>query len=384
MERVIPKGRAGDVRLTAAVAASILLGGLPAAKAEERSARVELSLGYAFLWAPDSKPTTLPVGLSTGLAFNPTRSLGIVGDYGVSYHEGPGEVSEQALLGGVRYSLRGSAVVPYVEALGGAVRRGEAADGPTASTWHNALQIGAGLAFHIRADTFFRISADFRNVFVEGASSRRFRTVAGVTVGLRPRSGGGSSGLTAVPARVPPEAPQPGSLSADEPAAPPASTPPVLTPAPAPTPVPTPPALVPSSAPRPKPVRAPVSAPMAPPSVAFPFPEALTRGRDRLRDGQYSEASRAFREDLRPRAADRFTLAVGLYCETASVERLVQGPGSTEALFVLPSRRSGRACYAVCWGLFGSVEEALQALDSLPVALRTPGQTPIAVSRLLR
>ena len=75
---------------------------------------------------------------------------------------------------------------------------------------------------------------------------------------------------------------------------------------------------------------------------------------------------------------------MGIYCEIDNLRPLVEGREETPSLFVLKAPRKGRPCYAVYWGLFSSYDEAQAALASLPSALRSEGQRPIPVSRILR
>jgi hypothetical protein len=120
------------------------------------------------------------------------------------------------------------------------------------------------------------------------------------------------------------------------------------------------------------------------PPAAPPESGALARGRELLGSGSYSQAADDFGEHLRLQASDRFTIAVGLYCDASNIAQLVRDAGSAEQLLLLRAPRRGAACYGIYWGLFGSRQEAQQALGSLPSALRAAGQAPVPVYRLLR
>ena len=363
----------------ALVAAAVLSGSMTAESAED-PARLDLSVGFAFLWNQNGEPTTLPLGLAGGVGFNPTSSLGLVADAGVSYSEGTDVASEAAYLGGLRYTFHRSGLVPYVEALGGGTRRSVTTSGATVSAWDSAVQVGTGVLFRIRPDKYLRASADFRSVFGEGVSSQRFRFLFGATLGLR-RSDGGGAALnassraagpvpTAAPsAAAPSQGPTPESAASTSSGPSPSSNIVQFPSQPPATPTPTP--RVPSPL-----------APAAPSGRSLP--EGLAQGAELLRSGRYADASASFQDALRAHAAHAFTVAIGLFCEEHNVAQLVNGAGDSEPLLVVASLRGRRTCYGVYWGVFASTGEAQRALGSIPAALRASGQAPCAVSRLLR
>jgi hypothetical protein len=364
-----------------ALAAVAMLSASAHAQGGEGPQKLELSVGYAFLWAPSDEPTTLPLGLAAGVGFNASSSLGIVADAGIGYNEGADAVNEAAFLGGLRYTFRRSRLSPFVEALGGGARRSVTTSGTTVTAWDSAVQVGAGVLMRIGPGSHLRASADVRNVFGEGASAQRFRLVLGATLGLGHAGRGGSTGEA--PSRAAPDA---------------------AVPAPAPA-TPLPPATAPSQGPTSEPslpsniVQFPTQQPVGPTrTVALPppmtqapvassgrsLPEGFARGTQLLRSGRYAEASTAFQSSLGPHAASGFTVAVGLFCEDTHIAQLVKAAGDSEPLFVVASVRGGRTCYAAYWGVFLSQSEAQHALGSVPEALRARGQGPIAISRLLR
>ena len=162
-----------------------LLGVAGPVEAQDSPARLDVSVGYLFLWSQDGEPNALPLGFAAGLAFNPTSSVSVVADAGVSSDEGADAVKESALLGGLRYSRRRSGIVPYAEVLGGASRRSVIAEGIPSTPWDKALQVGAGAHLQVRPNTYVRASVDFRTVFAPEGSTRRFRFYLGLTLGLR-------------------------------------------------------------------------------------------------------------------------------------------------------------------------------------------------------
>lgn len=350
----------GSSRLGVLVLAAILLlGGVKTADAEGEAPSLELSGGYAFLRDQSDESTNLPVGWYFSISKTLTDSLGVVADVGGSYKSEAGiDINEHAFLAGARYSFRGERFTPYVEALGGEVRRGSNLGDPI---WDFAVQGGVGLGFKVNEDASLRAGVDFRNIFGD-ASSQQFRIVVGVTFGL----GGRRESAPSPP-------PPPGPAAAPQQFSPPTPRPVPPQPAPPPAPEPTP---------APERARPPEAPLVRPPAPAPPPSDAFARGRDLLRGSRYSEASDAFREHLRLHA-DGFTIAVGFYCEASNLAQIVQG-SDTEQVFLLRGRRQARICYGVYWGLFASRQEAQQALASLPLGLRAGGETPIPVSRLLR
>ncbi len=366
----IVKTESGFRRLVVLViAAVLLLGRLAPAAAQEDQSKYELFAGWAFLKDVGDRPTSLPLGWNFSGALNVNRSLGLVVDLGGNYKTGSDPVvadtsvhlEEHTFLGGTRFSFRHRRVVPYLEGLAGASRVGLPGD----SYWSVALQVGAGLSWRATDRLSLRAGADFRNIFRDGSSYQQVRIVAGVSFGLgghpeaiAPVPSGPQSPTASVPGRVPP-----------------------------------PPPLVSSPPPRREPEPAPKAADAEPArrpqvpaarSAARQSLELLAQAHDLLKARDYPLAASAFREHLRFHGAGKFTIAVGLYCDTSHLDGLVQESGTVEQLFLLSVRRRGQICYGVYWGLFESGLDARVALDSVPPTLRTASPMPIAVRRLLR
>ncbi len=374
-----------------ALAAVAMASCLVEAGAAEAPSKLDLSVGYVFLWVENGGPKTLPLGLAAGIGFNPSSSVGLVADAGVSYNEGAEAVNEAALLGGLRYTFRRSSFSPYVEALGGGARRSVTASATRVTAWDGAVQAGTGLLMRLRPGSYLRASVDFRNVFGEGASARRVRFLVGATLGLGRSGRGGSTADAAprsgTPAPLGPPAPSPATTTRA-----PSPTAPVSEPAPEPATTPTPSEPSSSSnivqfptqqptAPTAKQAIPPPTPPAAP--SGRHLPEDFAQGTQLLRSGRYTDASNAFQASLRARTG-AFALAVGLFCEEANVAQLVKSSGDSEPLFVIASPRGSRTCYALYWGVFASQVDAQRALGTMPSALRARGQAPVAVSRLLR
>ncbi len=360
----------GPGRAAAGVLASVLLlGSLKAAEAQVETPKFQVSGGYAFLHDLGDEGQSLPLGWDASVAANLTDSFGVVGDLGGNYKSEAGvSFNVHSFLGGVRYSFRREGLTPYVEGLAGMVRGGASSGGVSASSWDFGVQAGGGLNYRVKDNLSLRGGVDFRNIFIEGGSSQQFRLVVGVTFGL-----GGPREAAASPVPIS--------------TAPPLPSPPTREPAPIPPPVsPPPPEITPArpQAPAvPEPARPRPALPTKPEAAPPSAPQSFAAGRDLLKAGLYAQASDAFRAHLQFQAPNKFTVAIGLFCEEPNLGQLVRNSGDGEQLFVLSVPRAGRVCYGLYWGLFSSRSEARQALESLPTPLRTRGQTPISVSRIL-
>ena len=153
-----------------------------------------------------------------------------------------------------------------------------------------------------------------------------------------------------------------------------AATPPPATPASKPPDaVPTP---SPSGAPKPPPTTAPTTRPRT--------PSGGGDGRALLQSGNLAAAARAFQQEISSGSGDKFTLALGLYCNEDNVSRLAASASGSSEIYVLPTSVEGRGCYRVIWGLYDSREAAERAVASLPNGVRAGDIAPVAVSRFLR
>ena len=153
-----------------------------------------------------------------------------------------------------------------------------------------------------------------------------------------------------------------------------AATPPPATPTSKPPDVvPTP---SPSGAPKPPPTTAPSTGPRT--------TSGGGDGRALLQSGNLAAAARAFQQEISSGSADKFTLALGLYCNEENAGRLVAGASGSSDIYVLPTSVEGRSCYRVIWGLYDSREAAERAVPSLPNGVRAGDVAAVAVSRFLR
>jgi hypothetical protein len=209
---------------------------------------------------------------------------------------------------------------------------------------------------------------------------------------------------TTAPAPSPAPAPPPGSAAAAQPTpSPSGATSPAATTAPAGDPrartsaAGTPPATSTAaplagaaSPPRvtttaPVPAPSPTAAPKPPPTAAST--RTASGGGDArslLQGGNLAAAARAFESEISASGADKFTLALGIYCNEENAGRLIASAGGARELYVLPTSVEGRSCYRIIWGLYDSRAAADQAKAALPGGVRAGDAAPVAVSRFLR
>jgi hypothetical protein len=137
----------------------------------------------------------------------------------------------------------------------------------------------------------------------------------------------------------------------------------------------------------PVPAPSPSGAPRPPTTTAAPTPPRATSGGDGralLQSGNLAAAARAFQQEISSGSANKFTLALGLYCNEENASRLVDSASGSSEIYVLPTSVDGRSCYRVIWGLYDSREAAERAEGSLPNGVRAGDVAPVAVSRFLR
>ena len=80
---------------------------------------------------------------------------------------------------------------------------------------------------------------------------------------------------------------------------------------------------------------------------------------------------------------DKFTIAVGVFCDTSNLSRVVQNSGGSKQLLVLSFDNKGRSCYRVLWGIFDSRAEAQGAIASVPASVRARDSAPVPIARLI-
>ena len=118
-------------------------------------------------------------------------------------------------------------------------------------------------------------------------------------------------------------------------------------------------------------------------SPSRPTGRPMAQGAQQLRSGNYPQASATFLSHLRSVGADSFTIAVGVFCDTSNVDRVVRNSGGTEELIVLAFNNQGRSCYRVFWGIFGTRLEAERAVGTVPAGVLARDSAPVPIDRLL-
>ena len=189
-----------------------------------------------------------------------------------------------------------------------------------------------------------------------------------------------------VPTTSPPQSAAPPPSRAADPRAgtadptgdPRATTPPPAATSPPPPPAPSPPPTQPRGAPPPPPST--TTAPRAPP----PPPPTRTgspssgNARQQLAAGNLNGAARSFLAQLNASSTNKFTIAVGLYCNEDNVGRIVASASGSEQIFILPRRRR------IMWGLFDTRQAANSGMGSLPYGIRAGDTAAVPLARLLR
>jgi hypothetical protein len=89
-------------------------------------------------------------------------------------------------------------------------------------------------------------------------------------------------------------------------------------------------------------------------------------------------ADRRGRDDLRRAApaATEWTLKFMVSCLPETAEGVLREIGDDPALYLLPVRLDGRACFRICWGRLGSREAALAA-RGIPAPLAQLNAEPV-------
>ena len=150
----------------------LLLLGQFVAPASAQDAPVELSGGYQLVsLEPRHDTQTLRTGWYIDVAGNLTRMLAIVGQVGGNYRSrdllgNELRFSMHEFMGGIRASSRGNAaVVPFGQALAGAVRANLSLQGEGVSVTKFALQFGGGVNWRLTQRIGIRVGADYLRIF---------------------------------------------------------------------------------------------------------------------------------------------------------------------------------------------------------------------------
>jgi len=85
-----------------------------------------------------------------------------------------------------------------------------------------------------------------------------------------------------------------------------------------------------------------------------------------FRQGNYAQAALNWADMIAKLPQNYFTIVIGLYCTSDSLETIYQKNGQGTILFFLPKPYEGKVCYKVCLGLFSSAKEAEKKREQLP------------------
>ena len=109
----------------------------------------------------------------------------------------------------------------------------------------------------------------------------------------------------------------------------------------------------------------------------------MAQGTQQLRSGNYPQAAATFLNHLRSVGTDKFTIAVGVFCDTSNVGRVVENSGGGEELIVLAFENRGQTCYRIFWGVFDSRAGAQRAVGTVPAGVRARDSAPVPIEVLL-
>jgi septal ring-binding cell division protein DamX len=96
------------------------------------------------------------------------------------------------------------------------------------------------------------------------------------------------------------------------------------------------------------------------------------------------DPSQRARGDVRRlRQSGRFTLQFAVMCRDENVRQIVREVGADPQLYILDTAVEGRACHRVCYGAYGTADEA-SAQRAIPDPLRrlTSAPRPVSVAQV--
>jgi hypothetical protein len=121
------------------------------------------------------------------------------------------------------------------------------------------------------------------------------------------------------------------------------------------------------------PTAAPVAAPAAPTAPPAEVSESVP----------VDPSQRARGDVRRLRQSGRFTLQFGVMCKDENVRQVLSALGPDPRLYLLATSVEGRACHRVCYGAYGTADEA-SSDRAFPDALRrlTSDPRPVRVAQV--
>ncbi len=124
-----------------------------------------------------------------------------------------------------------------------------------------------------------------------------------------------------------------------------------------------------------------VTNPSAAPSRNIP---KIDNGRELLNKGNFTAAANAFLKELRATGENKYTITIGLYCNSDNLRRVIQNITNSSSLFILPSNIQGRRCFRIIWGLYNTEKSAANNVISLPQGIRSGDSTAAPIIKFLR
>jgi outer membrane protein assembly factor BamB len=107
--------------------------------------------------------------------------------------------------------------------------------------------------------------------------------------------------------------------------------------------------------------------PAEPIDLAVPYnKEIYQKSMELFSKGNYAGAAIAWAQMVAELDPSNYTIAIGLYCTSDSLEKIYQNREQESFIFFFPKPHEGKICYQVCLGLFPSAKEAEEKLGQLP------------------
>jgi hypothetical protein len=108
--------------------------------------------------------------------------------------------------------------------------------------------------------------------------------------------------------------------------------------------------------------------------------EFLTSGSQSLLSGDYDEAASTYGRNIRGLRGRKYTIQLELACQKSTIDTGLKEGDRSPQYFILREQYRGKRCYAACWGIYDSRQEAVNALrSSVPAFFRSQEHPPIVV-----
>ena len=123
----------------------------------------------------------------------------------------------------------------------------------------------------------------------------------------------------------------------------------------------------------------------APPEATAPAPSFSDAGRfvearGRLDQGEYRDAAAAWLAAVQREKSKRFTLQIAIACQEETLRTAAARTRGSVFFFAVPFDLGGKPCFRLCWGAYGTVEEAQSDKNAVPHFFLSEGVKPVVVS----